>query len=280
MTAGSDRVQMNSRMKLIASFVLPGIIVVTLIFVLIAFQASAETTAAKVVNLLPIGFAFAAGMVASMNPCGFLLLPSYISYHLGTEEAGFYDSSATRRLFKALLLGGAATAGFIVVSAIAGGIVTAGGQWLINVFPYAGAIIGVVMVGLGAWLLVTDRDIGIMAASRVHVSPKRNLGNVFLFGIGYAVGSLSCTLPIFLVVVGSALATQGLLASFGQFISYAVGMGLILTAVTVGSALFRGTVARWLKGAIPYIKRASAMFLMGAGAYLVYYWVFFADAIF
>jgi len=85
MTAGSDRAQMNSQMKLIASFVLPGIIVVTLIFVLIAFQASAETTAAKIVNLLPIGFAFAAGMVASMNPCGFLLLPSYISYHLGTD---------------------------------------------------------------------------------------------------------------------------------------------------------------------------------------------------
>jgi hypothetical protein len=53
-------------------------------------------------------------------------------------------------------------------------------------------------------------------------------------------------------------------------------MGTILVAVTIGSALFQGSVARWLRGAIPYVHRASAMFLVGAGAYLVYYWVFFA----
>jgi cytochrome c biogenesis protein CcdA len=136
------------------------------------------------------------------------------------------------------------------------------------------------MVGLGIWLLVTHAYLGISAASRLTISPQRNFWNVFLFGIVYALGSLSCTLPIFLVVVGSGLATRGLWASFGQFISYALGMGLILILVTVGSALFRGTVAKWLKGAIPYIHRISAMFLIGAGAYLVYYWLFFADSFF
>jgi hypothetical protein len=95
------------------------------------------------------------------------------------------------------------------------------------------------MVGLGVWLLVTRRSIGIMAASRLSITPQRNLHNVFLFGIGYAVGSLSCTLPVFLVVVGSTLATQGVLSSFSQFIAYSLGMGTILVAVTVGAALFR-----------------------------------------
>jgi cytochrome c biogenesis protein CcdA len=103
---------------------------------------------------------------------------------------------------------------------------------------------------------------------------------VFLFGIAYAVGSLSCTLPVFLVVVGSALATQGFIASLGQFLAYALGMGLVLIAVTVGAAMFRGTVARWLRSAIPYVHRMSALFLLGAGAYLIYYWVFYADFLF
>ena len=102
----------------------------------------------------------------------------------------------------------------------------------------------------------------------------------FAFGTVYAAGSLSCTLPIFLVVVGSSFASQGFLDSLGQFIGYALGMGLILIVVMVGTALFRGTVLRWLKRAIPYVHRASAMFLIGAGAYLLYYWIFFADAIF
>jgi cytochrome c-type biogenesis protein len=51
-------------------------------------------------------------------------------------------------------------------------------------------------------------------------------------------------------------------------------MGSILIAVTIGAALFRGTVARGLRRAVPYVHRTSALFLVGAGLYLVYYWVF------
>ncbi len=264
----------------LARFLLPAAVVLVVILTLIRVQASAEAAAANLVGLLPVGFAFAAGMVASVNPCGFLLLPTYISYHLGTEEEGFYAAPVLQRLGKALTLGLVATLGFVAISGIVGLVIAAGGQWLIGAFPFAGLAIGAAMIGLGFYLLLSGAKLMLLAASRVTISPERNLRNVFLFGIVYAIGSLSCTLPIFLVVVGSSLATEGLGASFGQFISYALGMGVILIAVTIGSALFRGTVARWLRGAIPHLNRASAMFLIGAGAYLVYYWVFFADAIF
>jgi len=267
----------GQRVAVLASFFVPAVFVVGFLFLLISLRNGAAAAMANLTALLPVGYAFAAGMVASVNPCGFFMLPSYISYHLGTEEAGFYESPAALRLLKALLLGGVATAGFVVLFAAIGAIIASGGRWLITVFPYAGVAIGVVMIGLGLWLLVTQRILGIMAASQAMVTPKRNLRNIFLFGIGYAVCSLSCTLPVFLVVVGSALASQGLLASFEQFIGYALGMGTVLVAVTVGAALFRGTVARWLRGAIPYVHRMSALFLLGAGAYLIYYLVFYAD---
>lgn len=227
-----------------------------------------------------MGYAFGAGMVASVNPCGFLMLPSYLAYHLGTEETDFYETSAARRALKALALAGIATAGFIAIFAVAGAVIAAGGQWLIKVFPYAGVAIGVVMSALGLWLLITRRTIGIMAASRVGISPQRNLRNVFLFGIAYATGSLSCTLPIFLVVVGTALAGQGALHAISQFISYALGMGLILVAVTIGAALFRGAVAQLLRTVVPYVYRMSALFLVGAGVYLLYYWLFYAGTFF
>lgn len=268
------------KLGLAASFLIPAAFVVAFIFLLINLRNGAAAAVASLTELLPVGYAFAAGMVASVNPCGFFLLPSYISYHLGTEEAGFYESPTFVRAFRALLLGGVATLGFVVLFAAVGAIIAAGGRWLITVFPYAGVAIGVAMIGLGLWLLITRGTFGIMAASRLLVAPRRNLANVFLFGIGYAACSLSCTLPIFLVVVGSALATRGLFASFGQFIGYALGMGAILVAVTIGSALFRGTVARWLRGAIPYVHRMSALFLLGAGAYLLYYWLFYADFFF
>lgn len=271
----SWRSRNESLWGLVASFAIPVAVVVALLLLLLRVQNSAESSFANLADLLPVGYAFGAGMVASVNPCGFFLLPSYVSYHLGTENPDFYQSSAVSRIWKSLLVGGAATLGFVVIFAVVGSLISAGGQWLIRVFPYAGVAIGIGMIGLGLWLLVTHRSLGIMAASRVTVNRKRNLRNVFLFGITYAIGSLSCTLPIFLVVVGGTLASQGLAASFGQFISYALGMGVILVAVTIGAALFQGAVARRLRRAMPYVHRASALFLVGAGAYLIYYWVFF-----
>lgn len=266
----------GGRLTMLASFLIPAALVVGFLFLLIGLRDSAEAAVANLASLLPVGYAFAAGMVASVNPCGVLLLPSYVFYQLGTEETGSHGWSVARRILKALLMGGVATAAFVVIFAISGSIIAAGARWLVTAFPYAGIAIGGVMIALGLYLLVTHKTIGIAAASRVAIRPQRNLWNVFLFGIVYAVGSLSCTLPIFLVVVGSSVASQGLLFSLWQFIGYALGMGIILIAVTVGTALFRETVARWLRSVTPYIHRVSALFLMGAGAYLIYYWVFFA----
>jgi hypothetical protein len=78
------------------------------------------------------------------------------------------------------------------------------------------------------------------------------------------------------VAVGSFLAGQGLVDSTVQFIGYGLGRGAILIAVTIGAALFWGTVSRWLRTALPYVHRMSALFLTGAGVYLVYYWLFVA----
>ncbi|HID51911.1 MAG TPA: cytochrome c biogenesis protein CcdA [Anaerolineae bacterium] len=278
--SGRYQITCRSQWKLVASFIIPVLIVVAILTLLLGVRDGAETAMANLATLLPVGYAFGAGMVASVNPCGFFLLPSYISYNLGTEEEGFYDASPLSRLTKALILGAIATAGFIVVFAIAGTLISAGGQWLVRVFPFAGVAIGGVMMLLGLYLLITRRTLGIMAASRVTVSRERNSRNVFMFGIAYAIGSLSCTLPIFLVVVGGSLASQGLVASFSQFVSYALGMGAILVAVTIGSAMFQGSVAKSLRQLMPYVHRISALFLVAAGAYLIYYWIFFAGLTF
>ena len=279
-TQGLRVAALSEGQKSLVSYLLPAALVTGLILVLISLQASAESSVAGLARFLPIGFAFAAGMVASVNPCGFLLLPSYISFQIGAPKSDTQTVRAWKRLWKALLMGLLATAGFVVVFALVGGVISAGGQFLINIFPIVGLAIGVLMVGLGIWLLISKAKLGIMAASRLTLTPKRNPQNVFLFGIVYAAGSLSCTLPIFLVVVGSSLATQGIGTAFGQFIGYALGMGVVLIAVTIASALAEDTISRWLKGLLPYLDRISAMFLVGAGAYLVYYWTFFADAIF
>jgi cytochrome c biogenesis protein CcdA len=179
-----------------------------------------------------------------------------------------------------LIVAGVITLGFVVVFAIAGVFITAGGQWLLSIFPYAGLLIGIGMLTLGAWLLVTHKTLGITAAKGLKISPQHNLGNAFLFGVVYAIGSLSCTLPVFLVVVGSALTGGSAAGSLYQFLGYALGMGSVIFAVTIGAALFKRAMARWLRTLTPYIHRLSAMFLFGAGVYLVYYWLFQSGLVF
>ncbi len=255
---------------------IPAAIVAVLIGLLIVVQSGAEARVASMASVLPIGFAMAAGIVASVNPCGFFMLPTYIAYQLGTEEAGFDSIGAGRRTARAFAVGGTATAGFVAIFLAVGLVVAAGAGWIGRVFPFAGLSVGILMLLFGVYLLVSHRYVGILAASRVAVTPRRNIGNAFVFGIGYAIGSLACTLPIFLAVVGTALAADGFLASLGQFASYALGMGIVIVAVTVGSALFRDAVSKWLRSALPHVHRVSSLFLVGAGGYLIYYWVVFA----
>ena len=251
--------------------------VLGILIALIAGQSGAQGALASFTDLLPFGAAFGAGVVASLNPCGFFLLPSYVSYHLGVEEQGFYQLPLYRRISRSVFLGLIATGGFILVFSVAGSIISQGGRWLISYIPIAGLIIGSAMVALGAWLLTARSAFGLAPARRVAVTPSRNLSNVFLFGAAYAISSLSCTLPVFLVVVGSALASRGFLHSLSQFISYSLGMGTMLVAVTIGAAFFRGAVARSLRSLLPYVNMVSALFLAGAGTYLIYYWVRYGD---
>ena len=237
----------------------------------------AQAAMATVAGMLPVGYAFGAGMVASVNPCGFVLLPSYLSFYLGTEEKGYATTPGVVRLARATSLALVVTLGFVLVFASVGSGIALGGRALVAYFPIGGLLTGAAMAVLGLWLLVRHRALGIAAASRVAVTPGRNLGNGFLFGLAYAVGSLSCTLPVFLVVVGGALATRGLGASLGQFVAYSLGMGTVLVAAIVSVALFRGALVRALRGFMPYVHTVSALSLRVAGVYLIYYWLRFGD---
>lgn len=255
----------------VVAFVLPALLVVGMLFLLITIRSGLEGAVANLARLLPVGYAFAAGMVASVNPCGVLMLPTYVLRQLGGERR---EKPVPRRALRGLLIALVVTTGFAVIFGLAGGIIAAGGQWLVTVFPYAGLLVGAGMVGLGIWLLATHRTLGILAAGRVSIKPSRSVGNAFLFGIVYAVGSLSCTLPIFLAVVGSSLVGGNLLGALSQFLWYALGMGTVIVLVTMATALFQQTVTQGLQRMAGHVHHISAMFLVGAGAYLIYYWVF------
>ncbi len=219
---------------------------------------------------LPVGYAFAAGMVAAVNPCGILLLPSLVAFALtrsGSESGG-------RRLSRAVSLGLLSTLGFVLLFGVVGLVVGAGGYALAQAFPYGGMLVGGVLLLLGTWLALSGRAFGVPSATRVweRVRLHNDLLSFFAFGVAYGICSLACTLPVFLAVVSSALASESLAVAAGQFVSYALGMGTVLTAALVGVAFFEAAVTRWVRILVPYVHRAAAAFLIGAGIFTVGYW--------
>ncbi len=226
--------------------------------------------------LLPFGFAFGAGMIAAVNPCGFAMLPAYLSLYLGAEEEGFGKRSAPARLLRALLVGAVVSSGFVLLFAAAGLAISAGGSALLAAMPALGILIGGALVLVGFWMLA-GRSLytGVFErlASRVGDPGTVSVRGFFLFGLAYGAASLSCTLPVFLAVVGSSLATGGVLAGAGQFVGFGLGMAAVLMALTVALAFFKRGLVKRLRGAAAYVRLASAVLLVLAGAYIVYYWL-------
>jgi cytochrome c-type biogenesis protein len=109
------------------------------------------------VNTLLV-LAFAAGMLAPVNPCGFALLPAWITHTLA--DAGSDDASPLPlRLAHALRAGLALTIGFAGTLAAAGLLVSAGARALITAALLLGLAIGIVLLLLGA-LMLTGRASG------------------------------------------------------------------------------------------------------------------------
>lgn len=217
----------------------------------------------------PLGLAFAAGLVATVNPCGFAMLPAYLSYFMGLE--GAEDDRPNAGVGAALKVGGIVSLGFLVVFGTTGLLINAGVRVIIDWIPYVALGVGVVMVVLGlAMLRGYQLSIGFLKVQ--GGTGSRDPRSVFSFGVSYALASLSCTLPVFLsVVVGSVTATN-FISGFLTYIAYGMGMSVLLVAVTLAVAFAQQGVVRHLRSMLRHVQRVSAFFLIVAGAYITWFW--------
>ncbi|HZT54158.1 MAG TPA: cytochrome c biogenesis protein CcdA [Gaiellaceae bacterium] len=217
-----------------------------------------------------LSFAFVAGTVATVNPCGFALLPAYLARRLGAEERA---RGAAGGVARALVVGCATSLGFLLVFGAVGTTISLGARSLTRALPWAGLAIGVVLAVAGVAAL-SGRHVGLrIPALRVRAGGDGVLGDL-VFGLGYGTASLSCALPVFLAATGTAL-TGSVLGSALGFLAYGAGMGTVLTALAVAAALSRSGVALGLRRLLPYLPRLSGVLLLLAGGYVVYYWGFF-----
>lgn len=249
-----------------------------------------------------LAYAFTAGLVAAINPCGFALLPAYLSYFLGLDqtnsgtgngtdgdETASTDSVATATttsnrdattsrvrtnpIVRALIVSLAVTAGFVLVFAIMGFAWSSISGLIGRRLPYFTLIVGVFLAILGVAMLRGFEPL-ISLPQFTRKRQDRELGSMFIYGVSYAVASLSCTIPIFMAVVITTLERDSFATGIAVFITYALGMGTTLAVLTVSVALAREGLVQRFRRILPYMNTISGVLLIIAAAFVTYYaWV-------
>lgn len=217
----------------------------------------------------PIALAFAAGMVATVNPCGFAMLPAYLSYFMGLDDGE--DRSQVTAVRSALAVGGIVSLGFLLVFGVTGILITAGFRSIIDWIPWLALLIGIGVIILGIALLRGfDLNVSLLKAKRGQKG--RDFRSVFAFGVSYAVASLSCTLPVFLTVVAGQVTQSNLISGLVTFLVYGFGMALVLVALTVALALGKSSLVGRFRAAMKHVNTISGVILIVAGIYIVWFW--------
>lgn len=230
----------------------------------------------QIAEYLPLGYAFGAGMVSAVNPCGFFMLPVYMSLYLGAEQTEFLQHSLPYRILKAAWVALVVTSGFALLFGLVGAVVSAGGYFLMGIMPWFAIVVGSLLILLGGWILMGHNlsfPLILKLAAKIGDPKEMTNWGFFLFGVAFGATSLGCTLPIFLAVVGSSATSGSFISGFVQFISYILGMGVVLMALTLGIALVKKRlVVGTMRRIMPYGQKISAIFLLIAGGYILHYW--------
>ena len=217
---------------------------------------------------VPYALAIGAGMVATVNPCGFAMLPAYLGFFVGTDDG---ESRALRdRVARALVVSTAMTVGFVTVFGIVGLLVQTVAQSIDDHLSKVTIGIGILLVLLGLWLL-TGHELRINGPKLQRGGRDRTLVSMYLFGVSYATASLSCTLGPFLVALTPTFRHSGTASGLLAFVAYALGMGLVVASATVALAGAQQTWITRLRNLGPIINRVSGALLILAGLYVAWY---------
>lgn len=220
-----------------------------------------------------MSLSFIRGMVAAVNPCGFILLPTYLMYFLGLQGTLPGTQRATMR--KALLVSAAVSTGFLSVFLVAGVISYNFTNWINENAKYATGAIGLALLVLGVAMLFGYKLPFMTPSINTGDTPRNTLRAMFVFGIAYAVASIGCTIGLFIATVFSTTEREGVISGVGNMLAYGAGMALLVSALTIALASANTSLLKFLRGSLQYVDRIAAGFVVLSGLYLLwyFYWV-------
>ena len=207
------------------------------------------------------------GMLAAVNPCGFVLLPTYLVAYLGVDDG----ADTASRLRRSFVVGTSVSAGFVAVFVVVGTISRVFGDFLTQNAQYAALVIGVALIAAGVRMLRGWRP-RLWVPSLSGSFSGKGVAGMFAFGVVYAVASIGCTIGLLTTAILGSFSRHGFVSGVLSVVLYGVGMGLLVTALTTTLAFAKGALARGGRSVMKWIDRVSSVLVLLTGVYLSWYW--------
>ena len=213
-------------------------------------------------------YSFILGVLAAVNPCGFVLLPTYLIFFLGTREEP--NLTTGERLRRALVVSSGISIGFLAIFFVIGVISRLFTQWIELNAKYASLAIGIVLVIGGARMLTgwTPK----FAVPQLGGVQTKTFRATVVYGVAYAVASIGCTIGFLTTAVFGSIALNGFVSGVLSILLYGLGMAMLVTALTVSLAFAKTGILTIVKNQLHLIQRLGAIFVTLTGIYLVFYW--------
>jgi cytochrome c biogenesis protein CcdA len=217
-----------------------------------------------------VGFAFGAGLVAVLNPCGFAMLPAYMTLVVRGDATG--QLTALGRAAGATI---EMVLGFMTVFGTFGLLAVSAASRVQRYLPYVTVLIGIVLIALGIWSLAGRQLAGLNPLTRSsRWAPTARGGSMFGYGVGYAIASLSCTIGPFLAVTAASFRSGLIVNGLVTYLAYAAGMSLIVGVLAIAAAFANPIGVYRMRRILPYINRISGALVLLVGLYVAYYGVY------
>ena len=212
---------------------------------------------------------FITGVMAAVNPCGFVLLPTYLVYYLGLELSEENDKATVLR--RALIVGTSVSSGFIGLFLVVGIISRAFTTVIRDNAKYAAVVIGIALVIMGIAMFFGWKPP--IAQPDVSMKRKHTVWNMALFGIVYAIASIGCTIGLLISTILGSVGRHGFVSGVLSIVLYGLGMGMLVTSLTVALAFARVGFVKSLKRSFAWFDKISAALVTLTGLYLTWYWL-------
>ncbi|MFZ9401620.1 MAG: cytochrome c biogenesis CcdA family protein [Ilumatobacteraceae bacterium] len=207
------------------------------------------------------------GMLAAVNPCGFVLLPTYLVAYLSVSD----DTDVATRLRRSLVVGGSVSAGFLVVFLIVGAISRLFTNWIEINAKYASLVVGLALIVMGIRMLSGWRP-RIWVPALGGESRRNGVVGMFAFGVVYAIASIGCTIGLLTTAILGSFTRDGLVSGVLSVVMYGFGMALFVTALTTTLAFAKTALVRGGRGVMSVVSYVSSGLVLITGIYLAWYW--------